>query len=286
MTGFTLRTAGKTNNNPQKLLFYHRNFPLWFIEKGQPQMSDEEKCKQKSEINSFQIVVLILSVYVLFALLFQLIFKPSGSIVKTLDFFDFIVCLVFLFDFFYRFATSENKLRFLKWGWIDFISSIPTVDIFRWGRLFRIFRILRLLRAFKSTKTIIAHLFKKRAQNTLAIVALITFSLVIFASIAILNFETSPSAHIQTFVDAVWWSFCSISSTFSGDAYPVSTPGKILAILLAITGIGLFGTLTAYIAKFFLNPTQQREGNELEQIKKQLELLNEKIDKLSKKIKE
>jgi voltage-gated potassium channel len=202
-------------------------------------------------------------------------------VVKILDVFDFIVCLVFLFDFFYRFATSENKLRFLKWGWIDFMSSIPTIDIFRWGRVVRIFRILRLLRAFKSTKTIIVYLFNKRAQNTLAIVSLITFSLVIFASIAILNFETAQNSHIHTFVDAIWWAFCSISSTFSGDTYPVSTPGKILAILLAISGIGLFGTLTAYLAKMFLNPTELREEGELKEINKKLELLNEKIDKLS-----
>jgi len=40
-------------------------------------MPDTEINKSKSEINSFQIVILVLSVYVLFALLFELIFKPS-----------------------------------------------------------------------------------------------------------------------------------------------------------------------------------------------------------------
>jgi len=52
-----------------------------------------------------------------------------------LSVFDFIICLVFQYDFFYRFATSRNKLRFLKWGWIDFVSSIPTIDVLRWGRI-------------------------------------------------------------------------------------------------------------------------------------------------------
>ena len=168
----------------------------------------------------------------------------------------------------------------MKWGWIDLISSIPTIDILRWGRLVWIFKILRLIRAFKSTKTIISYLFKNRAENTLGIAALISFFLVVFASIAILTFETSPDAHIRTIVDAIWWSFSSISSTGSGDAYPVSTPGKILAIILAITGIGLFGTLTAFIAKLFIEPGQKDEEDEMKDIKKQLELLNEKVDKL------
>lgn len=249
-------------------------------------MADQKQDNPKSEVTSFQIVVLFLSIYVLLALLYELTFKPSDRTVQILNFFDFIVCLVFLFDFFYRFATSKNKLRFLQWGWIDFVSSIPTIDILRWGRVIRIFRMLRLLRAFKSTKSLIAYLFRKRAQNTLAIVSLITFSLVIFASIAILNFETSPNAHIHTFVDAIWWAFCSISSSFSGDTYPVSTAGRILAVLLAIAGIGLFGTLTAYLARIFLNPTELREEIELKNINKKLEELNEKIDRLSGRIKE
>jgi len=53
----------------------------------------------------------------------------------------------------------------MKWGWIDLISSIPTIDILRWGRLVRIFKILRLLRAFKSTKTIISYLLKTEQKT-------------------------------------------------------------------------------------------------------------------------
>jgi voltage-gated potassium channel len=238
----------------------------------------------KKEITIFQMVILALSFYVLGSLLFQLVNKPSVRITRILDFFDFIVCIVFLFDFFFRLFTSKNKLKFLQWGWIDFISSIPTLDLLRWGRLVRVFRILRLLRAFKSTKAFISFLFKNRMHHTLGIVALISFFLIIFASIAILTFETSPNAHIHTIVDAIWWSFSSISSTGSGDAYPVSTPGKILAIILSITGVGLFSTLTAFVAKIFIEPAEKREEDDLEVIKKQLQEINGKIDRIENKL--
>jgi voltage-gated potassium channel len=249
-------------------------------------MSVEKFEDAKSEVKPFQLVVLILSVYVLAALLFQLVFKPTAHTEKILAVNDFIVCMIFLYDFFYRFATSSNKWRFLRWGWIDFISSIPTLDIFRWGRVIRIFRILRLLRAFKSTKTLIAFLFKKRAESTLAIAALISFILVVFSSIAILTLETSPSAHIQSVVDAMWWAFSAISSTGSGDAYPITTPGKILAVILSICGLGLFGTITAFIAKMFLEPEQMHEDSELVEIKKQLAVITESLEKINKKLSE
>jgi voltage-gated potassium channel len=145
-------------------------------------------------ISPFQMVMLLLSFYVVIALGYQLIVKPSQEILKILDLFDFIVCIIFQFDFFYRLIGSKNKLQFLKWGWIDFISSIPTLDYFRWGRFVRIFRILRLLRAFRSTKTIVFFIFKNRSKGYLASAALISFFLVIFSSIAILTFEHSPDA--------------------------------------------------------------------------------------------
>jgi voltage-gated potassium channel len=234
----------------------------------------------KEHISPFQLVILFLSFYVVIALAYELLWKPSLHVLKILDLFDFIICIIFQFDFFYRFAKSKNKLGFLKWGWIDFISSIPTVDFLRWGRFVRIFRILRLLRAFKSTKTIIFFIFKNRAKGYLASAALISFFLVIFSSIAILTFEQSPSAHIKTPVDAMWWSFSTISSTGSGDAYPVSTAGKILGITLAICGIGLFGTLTAFIAKHFISPSNEKEENEIAELRKDIKVLHTKLDLL------
>lgn len=236
--------------------------------------NDEEK------ITPFQMVMLFLSFYVVVALAYQLIVKPSQEILRILDLFDFIVCIIFQFDFFYRLIRSKNKLQFLKWGWIDFISSIPTLDYFRWGRFVRIFRILRLLRAFKSTKAIVFFIFKNRSKGYLASAALISFFLVIFSSIAILIFEHSPAAHIKTPIDAMWWSFSTISSTGSGDAYPVSTFGKILGVILAICGIGLFGTLTAFIAKHFIQPSQEKDENDIAELKKHLLDLSLKVDNL------
>ena len=32
---------------------------------------------------------------------------------------------------------AKKDKAFLKWGWLDFISSIPMLGIFRWARLAR-----------------------------------------------------------------------------------------------------------------------------------------------------
>jgi hypothetical protein len=90
----------------------------------------------------------------------------------------------------------------------------------------------------------------------------------------------APDAHIKSPIDAMWWSFSTISSTGSGDAYPVSTFGKILGVILAICGIGLFGTLTAFIAKHFIQPNQEKDENDIAELKKHLLDLSLKVDNL------
>ena len=234
-------------------------------------MQKETEISKPEKLTAFQFGMLLLSIYVLIALAAQLLFRLPAQTNKILDIFDFVVCMIFLYDFFFRLFTSRNKLVFLKWGWIDFISSIPTLDILRWGRFVRIFRILRLLRAFKSTKTLVTFFFKNRASGSLTTAAIISFLLVLFASISILSLEDSPSSNIHNAIDAVWWAFSTIATTGSGDKYPVTSAGKLLSVLLAVCGVGLFGTFTAYVARYFLESDKTDEKSEISHLRKELE---------------
>ena len=108
------------------------------------------KNKIVEKFNLFQVVIVVLSMYVLISLVVSTFFNLSTEIKQLLDYVDNLICVIFLFDFCIRFIKSENKLKFMKWGWIDLISSIPTLEMFRVGRLLRLVRILRILRAFGS----------------------------------------------------------------------------------------------------------------------------------------
>ena len=57
---------------------------------------------------------------------------------NILEYADFLVCVVFFGDFLFTLIRSENRWRYLRtWGWIDLLSSIPAVDVLRWGRAAR-----------------------------------------------------------------------------------------------------------------------------------------------------
>ncbi len=207
---------------------------------------------QNNNLKMFDLVILALSIYVLVALLIDTFFKLSPELSKLLNFIDNIVCAIFLFDFFYRFFKAESKLQFLKWGWIDFISSIPTVNFLRWGRAFRIMRLFRLLRAFRSTKYLVSYVFRNRQQGAFTSVAIIAVLMVIFSSIAMLQVETDSNSNIKTAEDSVWWAFVTVTTVGYGDKYPVTTEGRVIAAFLMVTGVGLFGTFTGFVASWFV----------------------------------
>jgi voltage-gated potassium channel len=217
-------------------------------------MEDNETIiSEKNTLTSLNIIAIILSIYVLLIFIIQTIFNLPVEVIKVLDFIDNIICVFFLVDFFSRFYKAENKLLFLKWGWIDLISSIPTFDALRFGRLLRLIRLIRILRAFRSTKHIINHIYKKKSNGAFTTVAVIAILTLIFSSITILQFEDAPDSNIKTAEDAIWWACSTISTVGYGDKFPVTTEGRIVGVILMIVGGGLFATMSGFFASWFVD---------------------------------
>ncbi len=246
-------------------------------------MNNMKPDDSQKKLTGLPVLMLVLSVYVLIALFADTAFHLPVQISALLHTLDTLICFVFLGDFFYHLSRAENRLAFLKWGWVDFISSIPLLTWFRWGRVVPMIRIIRILRGARSVKHILHMLFKNEARGIFRTVVLVTAMLLIFASIAILNVETVPEANIKTASDALWWAMATITTGGNGDKFPVTTEGRIIGVILMTTGVGFFGTLTAYIASVFLNPGKTRNVSETE-LAKELRLLRERIEGVETKL--
>lgn len=200
----------------------------------------------------FQFIIIILSIYLLGSLIASTFFKLPNAVLQLLDLIDNGICIIFLLDFLNRFVRADNKLKFLRWGWIDLVSSIPSLNYFRAGRLLRLIRLLRLLRAFRSTKMLYQFLFRKKTHGAFATASIVAVFIIIFSSIAILQVEDAPNSNIKTAENALWWSYTTITTVGYGDYYPVTPEGKIIAVMLMTVGVGLFGTFSGFIASWFL----------------------------------
>jgi voltage-gated potassium channel len=216
--------------------------------------------KQRQALHPFNLLIFILSVYVIIALLVDAFAKLSPETSKLLRDIDHAICVIFFIDFLTRFFSAKDKLEYMKWGWVDLISSIPIFDIFLVARLFRVVQLLRVLRAFRSMRMIIKYYFKDKVKGAFTSVGIIAILMVIFSAITILDVEKhAPNSNIKTAEDALWWAYVTITTVGYGDKYPVTTTGRIIAVGLITVGMGLFGTFTAYIASWFVEKREEEE---------------------------
>jgi voltage-gated potassium channel len=241
--------------------------------------SDHDLPAGEKHFGFLEIAVLLLSVQVLGAHFAQAAFHLPAELNVLLNRIDFLVCFVFFADFCVRFRRAPAKAAFMKWGWIDLVSSIPTVDALRWGRLVRVLSIIRILRAFRSMNHIVSFLFRQRMKSLIGTVILTGIVLVVFSCTAILACETAPDSNIKSPFDAIWWAFTTMTTTGYGDKYPVTVEGKIVAILLMVTGVVLFGVVSGLSARFFMDAELRQEDNDIARLAEEVRLLREQVDR-------
>jgi voltage-gated potassium channel len=232
-------------------------------------------------VRPYQLFILVLSLYALAALSVEVLFPVSPGTRQILEASDTIVCVLFFTDFLYQLIKAPSKWGyFRRWGWLDLLSSVPMIDAFRVRRLARVVRILRVLRGLRSTKLLASFILERRAESAFLAAALVSLLLIVFASIAVLQFEVNQTgANIKTAEDALWWAITTITTVGYGDRFPVSSEGRLVAALLMMAGVGLFGTLSGFIASWFLTPTGENQEKELRLLQADVEELKRSMQK-------
>ena len=107
----------------------------------------------KPQSGPYLLFTLALSLFALAMLAVDALFKLDPRTHEIIAWLDNGVCLLFFTDFLVTLWRAEKRGEyFMRWGWLDLLSSIPMVDELRWGRLARIFRIFRVLRGLRSAR--------------------------------------------------------------------------------------------------------------------------------------
>lgn len=253
---------------------------------GRPQSGGVEPSGESLVLRAtpaYQLFMLALCVLALIGIAVQNIFRLDPDIEVLLEYADTAICAAFLVDFALTFWRTPNRLRYLvTWGWLDLVSSIPTLDFARWGRMARIARIARLLRGLRAARLLTKVLLRQRAQSASLAAAMLAFLLVLGCATAILHVEKLPESNIKTAEDAAWWAFATITTVGYGDRYPVSSEGRLIAALLMTGGVGLFAAISAALAAWFLAPEGHEMDAEISGLRQEIALLRQAVERLSK----
>lgn len=232
-------------------------------------------------LTPLQVVTLALSVLVLVLILIEASVPLTPAQQRFVDACDLVICGVFLLDFIVRLRRAPSKLAFMKWGWIDLLSAVPVVDALRFGRLVRIVRVIRLIRAFRSTRTLLIHFFQNERLGSVGSVVAVFGLIVSFGAITVLYVEEGvPDSTIKTAGDAFWWAIVTVTTVGYGDHLPASPEGRLVASLLMVAGVGLFGTLSGLVASLLVSPEMRQGETEVARLTQEVRRLRETVERL------
>jgi voltage-gated potassium channel Kch len=223
-------------------------------------MSPEAKQPRELKNIGYEVFIGLLSLLSILNLILSARFRHDPALQYVVLIMNAIFMPIFLADFCYRLFTAESRSGyfFRNFGWADLLSSLPVAQL-KVLRVFRLWRVIRLMRNF-GLRNLVREFIADRAGNALLTVVFLVFCVLEFGALAVLSAEkSSPNANITSASDAIWWAYVTITTVGYGDRFPVTNSGRLVGVLVMTAGVGLFGTLSGFLANTFLAPPKKKE---------------------------
>jgi len=168
-------------------------------------------------------------------------FLPRSKLVEVID---VALGLVILADMTARFIVSKNKLRHLIYPTtlldvvvvISFLAPITGEG----GAFLRILRTLRLFHSYQVLDRLRAdsRFFARNEEVILAITNLCVFVFVMTGIVYETQHRTNP--HIGNYADALYFTVTALTTTGFGDITLAGTTGRLISIVIMLSGVTLF----------------------------------------------
>lgn len=195
-------------------------------------------------------------------------FNALESYVTTFHWIEIVTVSIFIVEYLLRIwtadllypcdkrATSIRKFLISYDGIVDFLTIVPVFFLsgfvaFRILRVVRIFRLFQINTQYDSFNVIKTVLYEKRNQ----IISSVCIILILMLGSSLGMYSAECKAQPDVFENAfsgIWWSVSTMLTVGYGDIYPVTTLGRIMAILTAFLGVGVVAIPTGIISAGFV----------------------------------
>lgn len=212
----------------------------------------EEKLREFLYGNSklseqFNVILLILNIAIFSLFILEIWYPDSTLLLITESTFG----VVFLIEYLIRLKLAPRKSAYV-FSFYSIIDLIVIVSLFipnfignfallRIVRIFKIFHIYKILH----NKNTHIYIIEKYKETTFAILHFFVFTILMSVSVFVTQVTQNPG--ISNYLDALYFTIATLTTTGFGDIVPIGFSGKILSIIIMIFGITLFLNLAKKI---------------------------------------
>ncbi len=183
------------------------------------------------------------------------------------------IVFLFVIEYVARLYGSENRARQLVdiYSILDLISILPTLiliifpylglnhdmNFIQFIRIIRVFRIFRFFRFLATPEFFFGNL----TMHVLRVIKLfmIIFMIFFISSGCFLLFEKGANPNVKTFGDAFYFTVVTLTTVGFGDIYPVTGGGRMVTVIMIISGIILIPWQASQIVKEWVHMATKRD---------------------------
>lgn len=169
----------------------------------------------------------------------------------------------------YRAGIIFGRLRYLATplALIDLFVLVPFIappliiqdlDRLRMSRVFQLFVLLKLIR-YSDSLRIFTNVFNAKKRQMAMILFLVFFILVTSATLMYYAEHSAQPEKFSSIPATLWWSVETLTTVGYGDMVPVTYPGKMIASVVALLGIGLIALPAGILASGFYEEFSHKE---------------------------
>ena len=193
---------------------------------------------------------------------------PHGVLnLGTLIPIELAITAIFAAEFAGRFYAAPSRGAYLRRHWIDLLALLPAIRYLRFLRLGRLIYVLQAARVLRLGMLIrllaefdrVGNRVKWIAsKNGVHIILLASLGFVIIGGSLVWEIEHTSNRAFANFGDAVWWAFSTMTTIGYGPG-PATVPGRLIAAVIMVIGIGCFGLITATVAAYFIEHSREHQ---------------------------
>lgn len=186
---------------------------------------------------------------------------------------DWIVWCVFLCDLFAQFSRPSTRASKVL-SVVIVVASFPAVhDLLALTRVAQLARLLRLVRVLAVLSRVMHTLHVTVGRKGVLFVTTLSCFLVLVGGGLLWVVEPHTVTDYWT---GVWWAIVTTSTVGYGDIAPQTVFGRSIAVALMLAGIGLFATLGASVAAYFI---ESDSDERLSRIERRLSKIEDKLSR-------
>ncbi len=191
-----------------------------------------------------------LAIVFVIALAVEIVLGAQGRAVpQVLVWLQLAIWVVFIVHFLLGITISPDRGRYLRTNWLTALSLVlPFLRAFRALRAVRVLRATNSLRVAAGFNRTARSLRGALAWSRAGYAAALAATAALLGSAALLMFEAeAPNSQITDYAEALWWASATLT-TVGATSEPVTLGGRIVALLLMLGGLVLFGYVAGVLA--------------------------------------